>query len=103
MALHDVAICPEIVCNLVSFRLLRQKGIWWDTRSNPTNLRGPDDRRIGDLSETYGQWVLEYNPLPQALVHTHRITTRTKRGPRKASAMLWHKDSATQDQQQSNT
>jgi hypothetical protein len=39
----------------------------------------------------FGQWVLEYNPLPPATYHTHKITTRTKRGPQKASAMLWHK------------
>ncbi|KAI1508876.1 gag-pre-integrs multi-domain protein [Pyrenophora tritici-repentis] len=91
LVLRDVAICPEIVCNLVSFRLLRQRGIWWDTKSNPTNLRGPDDQVIGNLSETFGQWVLEYSPLPQAFVHTRAITTRTQRGPKKASAMLWHK------------
>ncbi|KAF7575750.1 hypothetical protein PtrM4_073740, partial [Pyrenophora tritici-repentis] len=91
LVLRDVAICPEIVCNLVSFRLLRQRGIWWDTKSNPTNLRGPDDQVIGNLLENFGQWVLEYNPLAQAFVHTKAITARTQRGPKKASAMLWHK------------
>jgi hypothetical protein len=41
--------------------------------------------------EMHGQWVLEYQPLPAALFHTRRITTRTKRGPQRATALLWHK------------
>jgi hypothetical protein len=28
VTLQDVAICPDLLCNLVSFRLLRHKGIW---------------------------------------------------------------------------
>jgi hypothetical protein len=26
--LQDVAICPDLLCNLVSFQLLQQEGIW---------------------------------------------------------------------------
>lgn len=66
-------------------------GIWWDTQTDPTTLRGAENRVIGTVTEMFGQWVLEYDPLPLTTYHTHKITTRTKRGPQKASAMLWHK------------
>ncbi|KAL5371266.1 hypothetical protein DPSP01_014784 [Paraphaeosphaeria sporulosa] len=91
LVLHDVAICPDLLCNLVSFRLLRQRGIWWDTQVDPTTLRGPDDAIIGNLTEIHGQWVLEYESLSHASHHARKITSRTKRAPQKASAMLWHK------------
>jgi hypothetical protein len=39
----------------------------------------------------FRQWVLEYNPIQQVSLHTHQITSRTKRGPQRASANLWHK------------
>jgi hypothetical protein len=89
--LRDVAICPDLLCNLVSFRLLRQEGIWWDTQTDPTTLRGIENRVIGTVSEMFGQWVLEYNPIQQVSLHAHQITSRTKRGPQRASANLWHK------------
>lgn len=75
----------------MSFRLLRQKGIWWDTQSDPTTLRGAENRVISTIAEVFGQWVLEYQPLAPATFYTHTITSRTKRGPQKASAILWHK------------
>lgn len=91
LTLHDVAICPDLLCNLVSFRLLRLKGIWWDTKSDPTTLRGAENTIIGIVMEMHGQWVLEYEPLPSASFHARKITTRTKRGPQRATALLWHK------------
>ena len=66
-------------------------GIWWDTQTDPTTLRGAENRVIGTVTEMFGQWVLEYDPLPPTTYHTHKVTSRTKRGPQKASAMLWHK------------
>ena len=91
MTLNDVAIYLDLLCNLVSFRRLRHMGIWWDTQSDPTTLRGAENRVIGIVTELFGQWVLEYDPLPLTTYHTHKITTRTGRGPQKAPAMLWHK------------
>jgi hypothetical protein len=91
LILRDVAICPDLLCNLVSFRLLRQEGIWWDTRNDPTTLRGIEGRIIGTVTEMFGQWVLEYTPLQRVSLYTHQITTRTKRGLQRASANLWHK------------
>jgi hypothetical protein len=37
--LINVAWCPDFLCSLVSFRLLRRQGIWWDNREDPTSLR----------------------------------------------------------------
>lgn len=95
LVLHDVAICPDLLCNLVSFRVLKQKGFWWDTQAEPTALRRPNGTTIGELTEIHGQWVLEHQPLhrsvAQAALHTHTHTSRTQRRPQKASALLWHK------------
>ena len=86
-----MAICPDLLCNLVSFRLLRQIGIWWETKEDPTTLRRQDGTIIGNLNETHGQWVIEYNTSPETTYHTHTNNSRTKRSPQKATALLWHK------------
>ena len=31
LQLHDVAFCEDFACNIISFRKLKRKGIWWDT------------------------------------------------------------------------
>jgi hypothetical protein len=91
IVLHDVAICPDILCNLVSFRQLRQQGIWWDTQSDPTILWGPGQQVLGDLTEIQGQWVIEHNSVPLASLYTHKHNSRTTRAIQKAPALLWHK------------
>ncbi|KAI0615879.1 hypothetical protein TUN199_12172, partial [Pyrenophora tritici-repentis] len=60
-ALHivNVAWCPDFLCSLVSFRLLRRQGIWWDNREDPTSLRRWDGTIIAILSERHGQWIIE--------------------------------------------
>ena len=80
-----------MLCNLVLFRLLRLKGMWWDTKSDPTTLRGAENRVIGIVMEMHGQWVLEYEPLLPASFYTRKITTRTKQGLQRVTALLWHK------------
>ena len=98
LVLQHVAICPDLLCNLVSFRRLRQSGIWWDTRSEPTALNRLDGTTICELAEEYGQWVLPTSPTPrlctqidsQAL-HTHKHSSKTKRPAQRAPALLWHK------------
>jgi hypothetical protein len=91
IVLHDVAICPDILCNLVSFRQLRQQGIWWDTQSDPTILWGPGQQVLGELTEIQGQWVIEHNSVPLASLYTHKHNSRTTRAIQKAPALLWHK------------
>jgi transposase InsO family protein len=103
LVLENVAICPDLLCNLVSFRKLRQTGIWWDTKSEPTALKRLDGTTICELLERFGQWVLNTHkiwvldtpefcaqPNHQAL-HTHKHTSSTKKPPQRATAILWHK------------
>ncbi|KAF7576644.1 hypothetical protein PtrM4_008840 [Pyrenophora tritici-repentis] len=90
-ALHivNVAWCPDFLCSLVSFRLLRRQGIWWDNREDPTSLRRWDGTIIAILSERHGQWIIEdTTPFDSAF---HVRMNRTKRSPQRATAMLWHK------------
>ncbi|KAI1676002.1 rve multi-domain protein [Pyrenophora tritici-repentis] len=94
LVLYDVAICPDILCNIVSFRVLRKQGIWWDTQSNPTAIKRSDGSTICELTELYGQWVLECQPtgsMDKVALHAHSHTSRTHRRPQQAPALLWHK------------
>ncbi|KAF7573323.1 hypothetical protein PtrM4_082280 [Pyrenophora tritici-repentis] len=87
--LSNVAWCPDFLCSLVSFRLLRRQGIWWDNRGDPTSLRRWDGSTIATLSEHYGQWVIE--PPTTSTSAFHVRMNRAKRSPQKATAILWHK------------
>jgi hypothetical protein len=98
--LDDVAYCPDLLCNLVSFRLLRRQGLWWDTKSEPTAIKRADNTVIAELQELYGQWVIEHRPMDQGQSRTtidstafvaHNINSRTKRRAAIASAEIWHK------------
>lgn len=91
LELNNVALCPDILCNLVSFRLLKQQGMWWDTKSNPTALKRQDDTTIANLKEAHGQWILEHQDSNEASFYTRSTNSRTGRRPRKADAMRWHK------------
>ena len=83
-----MAYCPDLLCSLVSFRILRHQGLWWDTKSEPTTLKRADNTIVAELQELYGQWVLEYRTEPtQASLHA----LRTKRSPQKADAQRWHR------------
>jgi hypothetical protein len=84
--LENVAFCPDILCNLVSFRLLRLQGIWWDNRGEPTMLRRQDDSIVAILTEMHQQWVVD-------LQHGHaafyvRTSSKTPRAVQKTSATL---------------
>jgi hypothetical protein len=87
LELQNVAWCPDILCNLVSFRQLRQQGIWWDTKGEPTRLRRSDNTTITFLKERYGQWVLEEPPSQSSFA----INSRVQRSTQKADALRWHK------------
>ena len=52
--LDNVAYCPNLLCNLVSFRLLRKQGLWWDTKADPTTLKRRDNTILAELQELYG-------------------------------------------------
>lgn len=82
---------PDLHCSLVSFRILRRQGLWWDTKSDPTILRRADDSELAVLCEKYGQWILELNNAEaQAAFSTQQPTRRTAVRKR-AEAIVWHK------------
>ena len=91
LRLRDVAWCPDILCNLISFRLLKQQGIWWDTKSEPTTLKDRNNNTIANLTEAHGQWILEHQDTNNAAFLTRAINSRTKRPVQKADAVRWHK------------
>jgi hypothetical protein len=88
--LNNIAYCPDLHCNLVSFRILCQQGLWWDNKSNPTVLRRHNDTAVAMLQEQYGQWVIEYNDVDQ-LRSSFATTARTQHTRQRAKAMTWHK------------
>jgi hypothetical protein len=95
LVLRDVAYCPDILCNLVSFRQLRTHGIWWDNRRDPTTLRRSDQSAITELKEEHNQWVIPFTDAPSAFVarkyFRRKHTSNTKRLKSKAPAMKWHR------------
>ncbi|KAF7567722.1 hypothetical protein PtrM4_143130 [Pyrenophora tritici-repentis] len=58
-ALHivNVAWCPDFLCSLVSFRLLRRQGIWWDNREDPTAC---DDGWNNHCYPIGTPWAMDY-------------------------------------------
>jgi hypothetical protein len=87
--LHNVALCPDILCNLVSFRLLRQQGIWWDNKCELTMLRRRDDSIVANLFKICDQWVIErQSNYTTFYMHT---SSKTKRATQSGTAILWHK------------
>ena len=91
LRLKNVAFCTDFATNLVSFKLLRDRGIYWDTRKNV--LVREDDTAVCNLKEIGGQQVIEEEPRQESAFATTRLRRRTSRDPRPASkgdALLWH-------------
>jgi len=89
LLLNNVAWCPDFLCNLISFRLLRRQGIWWENREDLTSLRQWDGSIIATLSEQHGQWVVENTTEPAAAFHVRM--NRSKRRSQRTTAIIWHK------------
>ena len=93
LKLRDVAYCPDFVTNIVSFRRLKTKGIFWDTVNN-TLFRKEDSSHVCILEEKAGQHIIEESPTPTALVtgriRKRRITSRHPRPASKGDGILWH-------------
>src|ERR1700735_11083 len=92
--LFDVALCENFACNLVSFRQLRKRAIWWDTRSGQNPLRRRDNSVLCELVDRFDQYVIEDIPeetTPTAF-HTRRnkFDSWTEKPPNKADALIWH-------------
>ena len=94
MRLYNVALCEGIMCNLVSLRILRQKGYYWDNKPKTTLIRRSDDSVLCSLEEKHNQFVMEdiLEEIDQAVFFTRRnnFNTWTKRRPQTGNALLWH-------------
>jgi hypothetical protein len=92
MRLYNVALCKGIVCNLVSLRILRQKGYYWDNKPKTTLIQRSDNSILCSLEEKHDQFVLEDIPedIDQAAFFTRRnnFNTWTKRRLQAGDALL---------------
>nr|XP_036575425.1 uncharacterized protein CTRU02_14669 [Colletotrichum truncatum]XP_036585130.1 uncharacterized protein CTRU02_05099 [Colletotrichum truncatum]KAF6781988.1 hypothetical protein CTRU02_14669 [Colletotrichum truncatum]KAF6794898.1 hypothetical protein CTRU02_05099 [Colletotrichum truncatum] len=61
LRLYNVAYCEEFATNLVSYRLLRQRGMWWDNRPGQNCVRRADGTLVCYLHDLHGQQVIEDN------------------------------------------
>ena len=79
MRLYDVAMCEGIVCNLVSLRILRQKGYYWDNKPKTTLIRRSDDSVLCSLEEKHNQFIMEdiSEEIDQAAFFTRRNNFNT--------------------------
>ena len=101
LMLTGVACCPDMACTLVSLRLLRQQGYYWDNRAQATCLRRIDnDGFVCSINKKLGQYVIEDLPNSASdrsafqtrpfAIRRHAINSSTNRAPNRASAELWH-------------
>jgi hypothetical protein len=90
--LKDVAFCKDFASNLVSLRLLRRQGYWWDTRRD--YLRKADGGIAAIVEDLYDQYVLEYLPpnFSKVAFFTRRnnFNSYTERRPLLSEPMKWH-------------
>ena len=94
MRLYDVAYCEGLACNLVSFRLLRRKGYFWNNRGTCNELCRKDGSIVCFLTDEYDQTVLESVPaqFSKQAFHARRnqFNSWTERAPSSASDEMWH-------------
>src|SRR5438876_5569003 len=96
--LKNVAFCPDFTTNLVSFRLLRKDGYFWDNEGSNNLIKRKDHTVVCKMKEIHGQQVIEYIPVGRRnmaftasrLPQRKRITSRHPRPKSKGSAELWH-------------
>ena len=92
--LYNVAFCEDFACNIVSYRKLQRRGMWWDTRPGQNCLRRADYSILAIIKDLHEQFVLE--DIPEDLTKSAFFTRRnmfnsyTKRRPSCVSAKIWH-------------
>ena len=93
LRLKNVAFCTDFITNLVSFRLLRARGIHWNTISN-TLFRESNSSLVCILKEVEGQQVIEDNyhlsVLAAQRVRQRMQTSRKPQPASKGDGILWH-------------
>ena len=95
LRLHDVALCKDFACNLVSLRQLHKKGYWWDNRPSFNHLRqSRDNSTVAILESHHNQFVLEYVPedISRSAFHARRnkFNSWSERKPLTSDAWKWH-------------
>ncbi len=102
LRLKSVAFCTDFATNLVSFRLLKEKGYYWDNKGTNNYLARQDDSIMCKMQEIHGQQVIEHIPLqsfnamsiasrlPRRQNRKNRVTSRDPRPDSKGDARLWH-------------
>ena len=97
LRIKKAAYCPTFAVNVVSFHLLYDQGIRWNTTSTPTQLEHKAGNTICIIERKFGQWVLQYkattNAGLQAAFAASRRLRRTSRDPRPnaiGDSNLWH-------------
>jgi hypothetical protein len=55
LQLKNIAFCTDFAINLVSFRLLREKGYHWDNKGHNNFLARRDDTTLCTMEEHHGQ------------------------------------------------
>jgi len=102
LRLKDVAFCTDFATNLVSFRLLREKGYHWNNEGSNNFLGRKDKSIMCTMQEIHGQQVIEYvslqscnmvsitSRIPRHNRREPRVTTRHPRPDSKGDARLWH-------------
>jgi hypothetical protein len=101
LRLKNAAFCTDFATNLVLFRLLREKGYYWNNKGWNNYLARHDDTVICTMEEIYRQQVLEYVPYRSSntvtvanrsreAVRKPKRTSRHPKPPSKSDAKLWH-------------
>ena len=94
LRLRDVAHCRNFACNIVSYRQLRKRGYYWDTKGNNNHIRRKDDSILCTLNDKFDQYVLEYihESMTAAafLARRNQYNSWTKRPPCSGNESRWH-------------
>ena len=96
LRIKKAAYCPTFATNVVSFYLLYDQGIRWDTTAQPTQLFHKSGSKICVVKQGYGQWLLQYREATEAglkaafEVRHRRKTSREQRLPVVGNGNLWH-------------
>jgi hypothetical protein len=89
LVLRDAFYLPGFPTNLVSYRVLRRKGLRWDTTNDI--LLSPDNEPITRIIEQDDLWVLDQqlHCEPRQAFATARVSEKPRIS--KATADIWHK------------
>jgi hypothetical protein len=99
--LKNTVFCIDFTMNLVLFRLLRERGYYWNNKGKNNYLAGYNDTIICTMEEIYGQQVIEYvlNQSCNAIMvpsqsrveyRKPKRTSRYSKPSSKGDTKLWH-------------